>query len=77
MIISEHPFMNKDNLIRHYSDANKMIEQVETGNRYEEAVDVYPCGYHYTEAEEDIPIMEEDAPEIEEDAPEINDAGPH
>lgn len=55
MIIAEHPFMNKDNLIRHYSDANKIIEQVETGNRYEEAVDVFPCRYTYTETDEEIP----------------------
>ena len=58
MIIAEHPYMGKDNLIRHASDENKMIEQVETGIRYSEAVDVYPCRYTYQETDEPIPIEE-------------------
>ena len=69
MIIAEHPWNGNENLIRHYSDANKMIEQFEesrfypyesvsTGNRYEEAVDVYPCRYTYVETDEPIPVME-------------------
>lgn len=52
----------KDNtLIRHYSDENKKIKQVETGIIYVEAVDVVPCRYTYEETDE--PIEE---PEVEE-----------
>ena len=40
-----------DNLIIHYSDCEKMIEQVETGVVYSEAVDAYPCRYTYREIE--------------------------
>ena len=60
MIIAEHPWQGHDNLTRHYSDDNKRIEQVETGNRYDEAVDVYPCRYTYVETDEPIPVMEEE-----------------
>lgn len=41
--------------IRHYSDSGYMIRQVETGNLYEDAVDVVPCPYTYEETEELIP----------------------
>ena len=45
----------KDNtLIRHYSDANFMILQNETGIKYSEAVDVIPCRYTYAETDEKI-----------------------
>lgn len=62
MIIEQHPYINEegkefDNLIKQYSDANVMIEQVETGRQYSEAVDVYPCRYSYIET--DIPVDEE------------------
>lgn len=40
--------------IRHYSDAGFMIYQVETGNLYEDAVDVVPCPYTYEETETPI-----------------------
>lgn len=36
-------------LIRHYSDEGKMLNQVETGIEYSEAVDVVPCRYTYEE----------------------------
>lgn len=41
--------------IRHYSDSGNMIRQVETGNLYEDAVDVVPCPYTYEETETPIP----------------------
>lgn len=41
-------------LIRHYSDENKYILQVETGIEYEEAIDVMPCRYTYEETENGI-----------------------
>lgn len=42
-----------DKLIRHYSDEDKKIRQVETGRIYAEAVDVLPCRYTYEEYEEE------------------------
>lgn len=42
-----------NNLIRHYSDENFKIKQIETGIIYDEAIDVMPCRYTYEET--DIP----------------------
>jgi len=42
------------NRIRHYSDRNMKILQVETGIVYDDAVDVVPCQYTYTETNEPI-----------------------
>ncbi len=39
---------------RRYSDKNMKLRQIETGNIYEDAVDVIPCRYTYEET--DIPI---------------------
>lgn len=39
---------------RRYSDTNVKLRQIETGNIYEDAVDVIPCRYTYEET--DIPI---------------------
>lgn len=39
---------------RRYSDKNMKLRQIETGNIYEDAVDVIPCRYAYEET--DIPI---------------------
>ena len=57
MLIEQYPFIDEegiehDNLVRHYSDENKLILQVETGVKYAEAVDVYPCRYTYEETDE-------------------------
>lgn len=39
-----------ESLIRHYSDSENMaLKQVETGNIYEDAVDLMPCKYNYEE----------------------------
>lgn len=46
------------NRVRHYSDLNLMIRQIETGNIYEDAVDILPCQYTYEET--NIPIEEEE-----------------
>ena len=43
--------------IRHYSNQNMHILQVETGILYEDAVDVLPCRFTYEET--DIPIESE------------------
>ena len=60
MIVSEQI---NDALVRHYSDSGMMIKQVETGNLYEEAVDVVPCRYTYTET--DTPVLTDVAPTTE------------
>lgn len=39
----------EDGRVRHYSDSDFMIRQVETGALYEEAVDYIPCVYTYEE----------------------------
>lgn len=43
--------------VRHYSDIGMMIRQQQTGELYDEAVDLMPCEYNYEET--DIPIGEE------------------
>lgn len=57
MLIEQYPFVDEsgaehDNLVKHYSDENMLILQVETGVKYAEAVDVYPCRYTYEETDE-------------------------
>lgn len=59
MIIQEHPYKDNRRLVRTVSDAGMMILQNETGIKYSEAVDVYPCRYTYTETDEPIPVLEE------------------
>ena len=44
---------NGNSLVKHYSDCNKYILQVETGNKYVEAIDVEGL-YTYKETEEEI-----------------------
>ena len=38
-------------LVKHYSDAGMLILQVETGTLYNEAIDIVPCPYNYTETD--------------------------
>lgn len=40
--------------IYHYSDAEMMMRRVETGELYENAIDIVPCPYTYEET--DIPV---------------------
>lgn len=47
--------------VRHYSDSNMKIRQVETGALYNDAVDILPCRYTYEES--DVPINE--SPEVD------------
>ena len=58
MIKQEKITINNKELLHTYSDNNKYILQVETSNIYDEAYDVIPCKYTYTETEEKI-IKEE------------------
>ena len=46
-------------LYRTYSDANYMIRQIETGEVYEEAIDVETASYEYEETEERIMELSE------------------
>lgn len=48
----------ENNRIRHYSDLGYTIRQIETGNFYEDAVDILPCIYTYEESDELIPSSE-------------------
>ena len=56
MIIEK--FNQEGTLVTHYSDRSVFIEQVETGNRYSEAVDIVPCRYTYEETDDPIPTDE-------------------
>lgn len=49
----------ENNRIRHYSDSGFRILQNETGLVYDDAVDVMPCRYTYTETDEPIEVEEE------------------
>ena len=51
MIISKEIEVNGRNLIKHQSDSEKYIRQVETGIEYSSAVDVIPCRYTYEETD--------------------------
>ena len=44
----------ENGLIKHYSDEDKKLIQIETGVIYDTAVDVAPCKYTYEEADESI-----------------------
>lgn len=46
-------------LIRHYSDRDMKLLQVETGMVYDEAIDVVPCQYTYEETKTPIETTEE------------------
>lgn len=64
MIVKEFFRYNEDlqkNLYRTYSDEGYYIKQIETGNIYEEAVDIETENFTYEETEEKI----ERIPEIE------------
>ena len=48
----------ENNRIRHYSDSGFCILQNETGAVYDDAVDVMPCKYTYSETDEPIAAAE-------------------
>ena len=52
----------EDGRIRHYSDLNMKIKQIETNILYEDAVDIQPCPYTYEET--NIPISLPTAEEL-------------
>ena len=57
MIIEE--IISKE-LVKHYSDQNLKIIQMETGIEYDSAIDAIPCRYTYIESSTPIEIFEED-----------------
>lgn len=69
MIVEE--FIETD-LVRRYSDLNVLIQQIETGDMYAEAIDLRSAPIHYIET--DIPI-EEDSDDDSEEEPEEVDFG--
>lgn len=66
MIVTE--YLNDGTLVKHYSDKGFLMEQVETGARYGEAVDIVPCPYTYVETDELDELETEDMTETEEKA---------
>lgn len=52
--------LNNDTLIKHYSDKGVMLLQVETGLKYADPIDVFPCRYTYEETDELIEASEEE-----------------
>ena len=50
MIIQQ--YVENGERIKHYSDSNYKIRQIETGIIYEDAVDIIPCKYTYEETDE-------------------------
>lgn len=63
-------FLNDGTLIKHYSDAGFMLLQVETGIKYSDPVDVYPCGYTYEETDE---LIDEESEVVNTDEATIGD----
>ena len=64
MIITQHPYIDnngkeREDLIKTYSDIGLRILQNETGGVYDEAIDVYPSQYTYSETNEYIETDEE------------------
>ena len=52
-------YLNDGTLVKHYSDEGYLLQQVETGNKYSDPVDVVPCPYTYIETTEFIEGDEE------------------
>ena len=54
MKIVEHPYDGHDDWVRQYSDIGMKLTKTETGELYDEAIDIFPCPFNYKET--DIPI---------------------
>ena len=57
-------YLNNRTLIQHYSDSGMMLKQDQTGQLYEDPIDVLPCPFTYTET--DVPITKEEEKEMKE-----------
>lgn len=47
-------------VVRHWSDANVKIRQIETETLWNDAVDILPCAYTYEETDEPLDPVEID-----------------
>ena len=59
LIKPEHPYIDENgnehyDQVRHYSKNGYKVLQFETGVKYDDAVDNYPCRYTYYETDEPI-----------------------
>lgn len=54
MILTEIIDHGTVQVIRHYSDSNLRLRQLETNELFDDAIDVMPCAFTYEET--DIPI---------------------
>lgn len=59
MIKQEEVMLGGNTFLHTYSDSNFYIEQIETGNIYNEAYDVIPCKFTYKETDQKIEEFEE------------------
>lgn len=64
MITQEEKIINGKTFLHTYSN-EFVLEQVETGQQYDEAYDIIPCKYTYKETDVKLPIMEEGIIEAE------------
>ena len=65
-IQEQHPYIDEkrkkhDDLTKHYSDEGLPIMKMETGEVYDEAIDQWPCPFHYEEVH---PQPDDEEPEI-------------
>ena len=56
MIKYEFLTINNKDFVKTYSDEGKYIQQVETGIKYSEAIDILPSKYTYVETDEPIEV---------------------
>lgn len=61
MLVTETEMINGREFAHNYSDADMLIRQNETGQLYQDALDITPCPYTYTET--DQPINPDDGSE--------------
>ena len=64
MILTETIDYGTVQVIRHYSDSNLKIRQLETGLLFDDAVDIIPCQFTYEETDTPIEDREIDAEEF-------------
>ena len=58
MIKYEFLTINNKDFVKTYSDDGKYIQQVETGIKYSEAIDILPSKYTYVETDEPIEVVD-------------------
>lgn len=58
MIIQEEKIINGKTFLHTYSN-EFVLEQVETGQQYDEAYDIIPCKYTYKETDIELPTEED------------------